>query len=440
MQSLLRGCLRWIALYVVVAALLAGLVYARLPVLTVAIGVGLIAGIFAWLGLAYILGAIFNKGEDARLIRKAMEGGRPEDGEKVAVIGSVSSGFETHEAPISRRRAVAYEYKVLPEGRQQAGVFDGFALAPMSIEGPRGSIRILAAPDLAFPHDTLNEPQHRRALDEYIARTQWTEHAGVDIQRELAHLKTVLADDDGRIRYDIRRDMAPSDDLARMTIREKVIAPGEKVVAIGHYSATRGGLVPHTDAIVHSVRILKGDADEVLRGTRSSGVGNVLLGCGCLTPVLLAAIAALALVPLDAIEQMRSDKEPSWTEVRVERWIERNVRSRFEQLRPSGQVSILLDQGQARGRLDDVRLTRAEAMQEGDAIDLTLRTDDATQGVVVRLRGDRIESARVIDGPPIPASEIEVEQLSRDEEQIIGRIRYLSKERNLRVAFRARIS
>jgi hypothetical protein len=437
MQSMLRSCLRWIALYVVIAALLAWLVYVRLPILPVAIGVGAGAAILVWFGVAYVLSAFVSKGGDERLIRKAMAGGRPEDGEKVAVPGTVSGGFESHEAPISRRRAVIYEYKVLPEGRQQAGVYEGFALSPTTIDGPRGAIRILAAPDLDFPHDRLNEPQHLRNLEEYIARTQWTEHAGVDVKREIAHLKTVLADNDGRIRFDIRRDFAPSDDLGRMELREKVVAPGEKVVAIGHFSSARGGLVPHTGEILYSIKILKGEPDEVLRRMKRSAVGHVLLGCGCLTPVILAAIAALAIVPLDAIEQMSKTKDPTWNEVRMEKWLDQNVRSRHEALRAAGQATIELDPGQARGRLDDVRLTTSEARVEDGAVDVKLTSDDGQHGVTIRFRRGAIESAQLLDGTNIPAGALELEQLHEDDTYITGRVAWLSPERNLRASFRA---
>lgn len=432
MQSLFQSCRQWIVRYLALAALVAIAISLRFPVLKIAILAALIPAGLLWFGIAYILGAIGGKGGDAQLIRKSREGGHPQDGERIAVCGTVSAGFETLEAPISRRRAVAYSYRAIPYGRRQAAVLDGFALAPMTIDGPRGSIRILAAPDLDYPYERFPD---RENLREYIEKTEWTVHEGADFAREVAHMKTVLADDDGRIRYDIRREKLEDQPLSTLTLEEKILAPGEKVCAIGWYSSGRNALVPHTTALMHSVKIMKGDADDVIRRTAASGIGNTILGCGCMLPVLLAAIIALALVPLDAIEQIRPDKDPSWTEVRMEKFIQRNVRTRYEVLRSFGTVSILLDEGHARGRLNDTQLTRASANATDE---ITLTNDDGSQGVVVQFAGDRVASARVIHGAAIPEACVEVEQLVRDDDELTGRITCLSKDLNLRVAFHAR--
>lgn len=438
MQTMLRSCLRWIVLYFVVAGLAAALVYARFPRINIALGAGAAAGFFLWFGLAYLL-AIGASGAEARLIRKGMEGGRPNDGEKVAVLGTVSSSFETFESPITRRRALIYEYKVLPAGREQAGIFDGFAMAPTTIEGPRGSIRLLAAPELAFPDEIERGPEQIRNLKEYVERTDWTVHEGIDIKREIAHLKTVLADDDGRIRYDIRREKMDTD-FSRMTLQEKVVAPGDRVCAIGWFSSARGGLVPHTTSILHSVKIIKGDAEEILKKSGRSGLTSLLMGCGCLLPVILAATIALALIPLDAIEQMIEAKDPSWTEVRVERWIDRNVRRRFAALTPTGEIVIQLEPGQARGKLNDIPLRHTYLKRDGDSIEIWLMSDGSpASGAVIRFhRGGAVESAHVLGGATIPASEIEVEQLHDRDDGVVGRITYLSNDTNLRAAFHAR--
>lgn len=435
---MLRSCLRWILLYFVLAGLTAALVYARFPRVPLALGIGAAAGFFVWFGVAYLLG-IGASSAEARLIRKSLEGGRPADGEKVAVPGVVSGSFETFESPITGQRCVIYEYKVLPEGREQSGIFEGMAMAPVAVDGPRGSIRLLASPDLAFPDEILREPEHIRNLKEYIARTDWTVHEGINVKREINHLKSVLADDDGRIRYDIRREKVDTD-FSMMTIKEKTVAAGEKVCAIGWFSSARGGLVPHTTSILHSIKIIKGDPEEILRKTKRGGVTSMMMGCGCLLPVILAATIALAVVPLDAIEQMVEEKDPSWTEVRVERWIDRNVRRRFDPLKPSGEVVIQLDPGQARGKLNAIPLRHTHMKRDGDSIELLLMSDGApASGAVIRFRrGGTVESARVIGGATIPASAIEVEQFRESEDAVVGRITYLSPSLNLRAAFHAR--
>jgi len=427
------SCRRWIVFYFVLAALASAVAYVRWPVIPAALAIGFGLAIPLWIAIAYVIGAITNKGGDAQLIRKAMSGERPQDGEKIAVCGTVSSGFETLEAPLSHRSAVAYEYKAIPWRRRNAGVLEGFALAPMTIDGPRGSIRVQAYPELAFPQDTLFEPQHRSNLEAYIAKTAWTLHEGIDFKRELDFMKRNLADDDGRIRFDIRRDSG-NIDVASLRLEERVIAPGDHVCAIGRYSASRNALVPESETFAYQVRILKGDAQQVLRGARSGGIAHLFLGLGCLIPLLAGVLAILALVPLEAIEQMKPEKDPSWTEVRIERWIDRNVRRRYEFLKPSGDVAILLNKGQARGRLNDIHLTRASATPDGE---LRIASDDGSTGVLLQWRGSRIESARVLDGRSIFVAAIDVEQISQDENEMIGRITYLSNDTNLRVAFDA---
>jgi hypothetical protein len=165
-------------------------------------------------------------------------------------------------------------------------------------------------------------------------------------------------------------------------------------------------------------------------GTR---VSDLAVGCGCLIPVIVAAVIALAVVPLPAIEQMIPDKEPTWIEVRVERFIDRNVRSYF----PKEQISIDLSAGEARGRLNDIRLQDASATREGTATDVTLTSENGHAGVVLRFRGQRLQSAHVIGDGAIPESDIDVDQLDTSEGQISGRVTYLSKDLNLRATFRA---
>jgi hypothetical protein len=427
-----RSCGRWLVLYVVLAALAAALIYARFPRLPVALGAGAVAGGLIWMSIASI-GGMGAKSAEARLIRRARNGGRPSDGEKVAVIGTVSGGMDALESPITRRRCMAYEYKVLEPGRETAATYEGFALAPLTIDGPRGAIRLLAVPELAFPEERPEEPEHLSNLKEYIDRTTWKVHEGIDLKREFAFLKNVLADDDGRIRYDVRREAAP-ENLELMKLSEKTLAAGEKIVAIGRFSSARGGLVPDPKALMYPVKILKGDVDEVLRKS-GSRVTDLAMSCGCLIPVIVAALIALTVVPLAAIEQMIPTKDPSWIEVRLERFIDRNVRSYF----PKDQVAIEISTGEARGRLNDIRLHTASATREDNATDVTLTSEDGHAGVVLRFRGERLQSARVIGDGAIPENEIDVEQLDTADGQITGRVTYLSKDLNLRATFRAMI-
>ncbi len=66
---------------------------------------------------------------------------------------------------------------------------------------------------------------------------------------------------DGPLRRDKLRQADPPP-LGELTLHEWVIAPGEPVVLMGRYSASRGGLV-HDDRTGRPLRVLKGDTDAV---------------------------------------------------------------------------------------------------------------------------------------------------------------------------------
>jgi hypothetical protein len=224
-------------------------------------------------------------------------------------------------------------------------------------------------------------------------------------------------------------------------LQEKILAPGEHVVAIGRYSASRNALVPEPTAVLHAVKIRKGEPGALASSTGRDLVDGIV-GCGCLIPVLIAAIIGLASVPLDGIEQMFPKKDPPWTEVRVERWLRKTVRPKLGgSFQESGEYAVVLESGTARGKLTvderTIPLTRAGATRNGDSIEITLTGDDASSGVIVRLRDKRIESLRLIGGGTIDAAHAEVETLAFDDDSINGRFLVLSpgKGPHLRAMF-----
>lgn len=359
------------------------------------------------------------------MMREAMQGGRPNDGEKIAVAGTIASSFDTLESPIGKQRCVAYEYKAIPAHADEFGVVEGFSLQPITIDGPRGSIRLLATPELAFDEKTYTLLEHYENFREYLQRTQFREHQAIDVKREFQRFKNILADDDGRVHYDIRRDA--NLDVNSLTLKEKVLMPGERVVAIGRYSAAKNALVYDPEALLYSVKISKGDPASVAQRDRGKHFFESLIGCGCLLPVIVAAILGLAIVPLDAIEQRFATKDPSWIELKVERWLRRDVRPRLGSMIDKGEYAIVLDPGQARGKLNEDRLTRASARREGDAIVVTLSTDAGRNFDV------RVENRRVTNVP-----DAELETFAADEDSCNGRITALTDPK-LHVMFNAPI-
>lgn len=451
MRGMKQSCLRWTILYLIFAAAPAALIYARFPMVKVAAIGGLVSGFFLWMGIAYLIGIRARHGE-IRQIRRAMQGGRPEDGEKIAVVGTVGAAFETFEAPMTKKRCVAYEYKVLPVENQAAGAYEGFALAPMTIEGPRGSIRLMAAPELAFPEEKIILMEQRENAREYVERTQFDQRIGGDIRKAMEHLRNIMADDDGRIRYDVQLFQAA--DLTQMRIWEKTVSSGEAVVALGRYSAARNALVPDPGAILHPVKLMKGDGPAAIRELKRKDKTDLFMSCGCLLPVLIAAFVALAILPLEAIEQMLPKKEPSWTEVKLERALNEKVRPKLAgtPLALQGEVTVELEGlGQARGKLTvgdtTYPLGASAATRKGDAIEVLLMSaadaSERSPGVELRIGSDRtVESLRIVGVESVPPEDVELSALSITEEEIRGRVTYLGDRDgpHLRATFRASIS
>jgi hypothetical protein len=442
MESLKQSCLRWVVFYLVLFGITSTLIYVRFPRIQLALGAGAVSAAFLWMGIAYLIGIRTRKAE-ARMIRQGITGGRPEDGEKIAVVGTVRASTDVLEAPFTRRRCVAYEYKILPPENESAGAWDGFAMAPWSIEGSRGIIRVMAAPELSFKDQPIGSREHYDNALAYLAATTFDVRTNIDIGREMRHLKEIMADDDGRIRYDIQR--RPDKSIAKMILQEKILAPGDKVIAIGRYSATRGGLVPDKTAVLHPVKILKDDPEEFARKQGRGDFGHALLGCGCLLPVIIAAFVALAVVPLDAIEQMLPQKDPSWTEVRLEQWV-RKTAPGLPFMPENATVSIALPAGEARGKLtadgNTIALLKASAERDGEVVAVTLSGDEAPAAVVRIMPNGALGSIR-IGRETVRDADIELRDVQVAEDRILGRITALSADRkgpHLRAAFHASVA
>ena len=437
MKTLAAGCRNWALLYLTIAAAIAALVYQRFPDLRAAAIGGLAAGFFIWCSIGYIVG-IFNRRKEVAKIQRAMYGDRPADGEKIAVAGTIGSSMEMLESPITKKPCLAYEYKLLAPGNQQFGVVEGFALAPLTINGPRGSIRLMAAPELDFRDQPLGSREHQQNFNEYMERTTFNVRAALDIKRALTEMRAVMADDDGRIRYDIRHENPyPASDL---TLLEKTLAPGDQVVAVGRYSAGSNALVPDPTVIGYPVKITKGTPEDALKKLRGKTPLELVMSCGCLLPVIAAAIIGASVIPLSAIEQMFPKKDPSWTEVRLEKKLREELKHRGW-FQSDGVASILLEPGQARGKVSiggkTTPLTHASAKKIDDGgADVTLSGDGIE--VQVRIRNDRLESVRAGD-VSFPADQIDTEPLTVYGAYTEGRLSYAAEGEGpkLRVMFKA---
>lgn len=322
MNSVARSCLRLLVVYALFGTAVGVAVHHRLPIMTVAVWTGIIAGFFVWLTFAYLWAIPSNLVDWWRM----RPGVKPRDGKKSAIIGQIRTSGASLHAPFSRTACVAYHYKVISMATEhQSTDYEGFALVPSYIATEDGQVRLLAYPELDVPWERVSGVEAKQRAREYIAATNYLNTRAGGLKGLINELRQLLADDDGSIKYDYRIEPV-TDDLDACRLEERVILSGDTVCAVGRYSEERRALVPDPDAGAHAVNIKKGEPGSfrgrALRKSYGSAIGVVILS------VLLTGAAGLFLVnvPMDASEQMNPGRRFFWEEVRLERWLIEHVR------------------------------------------------------------------------------------------------------------------
>jgi hypothetical protein len=419
-----KSCSLWLAIYVVVAIAVGALVYRRFPLAGAAIGGGVFGGGIVWLGLAYLAG-VRTKIAEALRLRGAVEGSPPEDGETIAVVGTIEAVASPLTSPLSGAACVAYKYEVR---NGDTTVYDGFALAPSAIFSMHGQIRILAYPDLQVPERVVPSAEALPRFSEYVEKTEFREPSLGDIRAIFDEAMKGFDDAEGSVRSDTRnaRGDVP---LHRATFVERIVTPGQRVFATGHYSLARGGLVRDPDSplsLIISDAAQGGTAARSVRGAIGS-----LIGAAIFLGIAAAGLAGLyAFVPLAASEQMSPRLNPTWREVRMERLLERRVRGRMRKagLLDSGTVTAVVPAGTARGRVaahgHDVTVSRATAVRLGDltivridddAVALTLGPGD--RPLRLRFGNDDVDASTF-------ARDLEVDITENSGRDVAGRVTY----------------
>lgn len=365
-----KSCGVWLVIYVAVAIFVGHLIYRRVPVISAAFWGGAIGGGIVWIGLANLAGVRTKLAEITRL-RKTEAGGPPEDGETMAVVGTVEAEGEALTSPLSGVQCVAYKYEVR---RGESLLFEGFALAPSSIFTQHGKIRLLAQPDLQLtPREVLRGdavPQ----FSEYLKHTKFHEPSLGDLrtvftamhaETDRIHRDTRMTGDDGAIKH--------------ASFKEWTLVPGQRVFATGYYSAQRNGLVPDPGAPLSLIVRDATDGSTVgrsVRGAIGSFVGAVIF----LAIAAAGLVGFYAFVPLAVAEQKSPDRRTMWREVRFDRFLELRVRPKLRQmgLVDSGTWIADLPEGTARGRVTtkgrDEVVSRATVTKLGDLY--TIHIDD----------------------------------------------------------------
>lgn len=323
MPPLARSCLRLLLAYALAATAVGRFVYHRFPVLPAAVWSGVIAGFFLWLALAY-LWSIPGQLRDWWRLRPGVV---PRDGARVSVVGPIHNSGPALHAPFSKLPCVAYLYTISNLSGEHADKdYEGFALTPSYIHTEHGQVKILAFPDLEVPEEPVSGEEVRANAQAYLASTTFLNTVKAGFKGVTAEMKKLASDDDGSIRYDYRIDPV-AEDLGHCRLTEKIVRAGDVVCATGLYSAERRGLVPDPKAFLHPVTIRAGEAEALrrrpLRKAYGSAFGFLFVGS------LLAGATLLFLLnmPMDAAEQMNPNRRLLWEEVKLERWLERNVRT-----------------------------------------------------------------------------------------------------------------
>lgn len=397
-----RTCSSWAVVWAGCTLLMGFLAFRRIAI--AAIPGGFVGGILLVLGLGYIAG-VRDKVRIAGLIRRALDGEPPRDGEIVAVIGRLMPLDDTLLSPFRREPCLAYSYRVaVPHNKTTTTDFKGIALAPSMI----GSTKLLAWPELDVPETYCHREEEQRHALEYAEQTRFT-------VAEMFKPDNTRAP---RLRFDHRNSIATDDSMKRGMLFESVLRPNEEVCAIGYYSVSEGGLTHEPNTLVPSLKVMNGDPGAIRARLVRRSIGNII---GGLFLIALAATGLFVLyrnVPLAAAEQMSPNRTTWWWEVRLERLVAHHE--------PNESTPTMLDPGEARGRIvvGDREVRPTTAVASGDTI--TFDNGDA----VATIDGSRLMHLELL-GKTIDGATFE--DLGDRE----GRITYLGDDAKCRIAFKA---
>jgi hypothetical protein len=238
------------------------------------------------------LGALYNSyqaARDAAAVRHAAHALPLRDG-WAAAVGTIHPLEAPLVAPLSGSSCVLYEYAIarmaeVSEGNRTVekpiNDFVGLAMTPCVIRSEAGSVKLFGFPDLdRVPERDLDSRQLLPRVRQYVKDTRWLDSTGIKVVYGAGTMFKALVGADESIRCDWQigkskhlRWLEPEldeegvpvvlsdDDAPHLT--EKIVTPGESVVAIGRFDAERGGLVSTATATGAPIRLHMRDADSV---------------------------------------------------------------------------------------------------------------------------------------------------------------------------------
>src|SRR5262249_9079125 len=268
----MKRVLSWLALY----AALAGAYYVALrgygPPTALR---GALSGAFGLLiSIGAARSAVKARG-DLDLVRPALAGAPPAAVQRAAVLGSLATAGPLLTSPFGHQECAGYRYRIFhtetvtdsdgTASSVERNDFSGSACGPLAVRTRTSEIR-LAAPllwlqDLAM--HPLGEPAQLANAAAFVRQTPFTTlslQQMVDTIREPARHPSALLEA-GRI--DVKASAAGLDlDPRKQRLQEGVLPAGERVCAIGRYSAAKGELGPDRGTKLLRGRILAGSGSE----------------------------------------------------------------------------------------------------------------------------------------------------------------------------------
>lgn len=259
-----KSCALSAAVWVVCMAAYGWVAWRKTRETVPAVAIGFLGGTFA----AMLVGAawgLVTGNDDRSALRRALKGEPPQDGRLEAASGTVRALGAALESPFTGRPCVAYEYNV-KDPRAGRSDFAGVALVPCAIDTPRGAVRILGWSLLdEFPKALKDEIDRARGL----AYLKGATFEPLGLTNALSFLSSLIADQDGNIRKDMRiEDSVP--DLDRKRVEERVVPVGSTVTVLGIWSEAQRGFAPASSAALN--RLYPVSPASVLTDVRGSAL------------------------------------------------------------------------------------------------------------------------------------------------------------------------
>jgi hypothetical protein len=432
------ACGTWFAIYLSLAGAVGAIVYRRFPEPTAAAIAGAIGGGVLWMAIGYFWG-IGQKVRATQTIRDAYTGVPPVDGEKLAAIGRIEPTGSPLISPFSKTACVAYKYEMQSGyGNRVSTHYSGFALTPSAVQTPRGSIKLLAWADIDKAVKATSVPNAAQNAREYFAGAggQFSEASIANISQALHDMMAMYRDDDGSVKWDQMGTPQNAADFDGATYREWLLHPGEQVCVTGTYSTARGGIVPSKQPLMDPVTIAVGPPEAFAGRATAGGVGYFIGGLIFTALAAIALIAFFTFIPIEASEQMSPSMKVTWPELKLERFIDKRVRTKLREmgmLNAADFVSVSLPAGEATGKVrgngQEETVSRAMAVKTGDG--WTISVDEHAVNLVLG-PNSRPEKLSIL-GQEVPVEEASIQIL----DHATGRITYVTDDRACHVTYHA---